>query len=153
MLYCIIGRTGTGKDYLAKKLEERGLRVLKSYTTRPMRVENEDTHIFITPEEAKDYTDRVAQIKINGYEYFATREQAKNSDVYIIDPVAFDELSANMPETALSIIYLSSDKLDRKCHAVSRAANPIKEEEIFSKRNKDESKMFSDFEKLINNMT
>ncbi len=35
MKYLIAGRTGSGKDYLARLLEQRGLRVLKSYATRP----------------------------------------------------------------------------------------------------------------------
>ena len=37
-LFCIIGRTGSGKSTLVKKAaNELGLKILKSYTTRPMR--------------------------------------------------------------------------------------------------------------------
>ncbi len=39
MIYLIIGRTGSGKNALATELETRGLRLLRTYTTRPPRDE------------------------------------------------------------------------------------------------------------------
>ena len=90
MKILIIGRSGSGKSTLANYLTEKyGLKQLESYATRPMRVKNEKGHRFITPEEAKNFTDRVAETVINGYEYFATRQQVDECDVYVIDPKRF----------------------------------------------------------------
>ena len=41
----IAGRTGAGKDTLVKELINREFRGVKSYTTRPKRTPDEDTHI------------------------------------------------------------------------------------------------------------
>jgi hypothetical protein len=68
----IIGRSGSGKDFLARELAKNGLSQVKSYTTRPPRYEGEDTHIFISAEEASRTEGKIATTVINGYEYFAT---------------------------------------------------------------------------------
>ena len=47
MLFCVLGRTSSGKDTLVNKLcEKTGAKKLISYTTRPRRDREEDTHIF-----------------------------------------------------------------------------------------------------------
>ncbi len=149
MIYLIVGRTGAGKDYLVSKLKEHGLSVVKSYATRPKRDENENTHIFITPEEAKEYTDRVAETTINGYEYFATRKQVEESDIYIIDPNGIKVLTKLMPDATFHIVYVYADNMERRLHAVSRAENKIKEEQVFDERNASENDQFDEFEDAI----
>ena len=37
-------------------------------------------------------TDRVTETVINGYQYFATREQFDECDVYVIDPNGLSDL-------------------------------------------------------------
>lgn len=121
MIYLIVGRTGSGKDYLAYKFcSKYNLKELKSYTTRPKRFEDEDTHIFINPEDSKLYTDRVAETNINGYEYFATKQQVEDCDIYLIDPNGLKYLVKNMPDTNFSIIYVSSLNNMRLNRAISR---------------------------------
>lgn len=164
MKYLIAGRSGAGKDHFAKKLVELSMNrdtesvtrdqkpivILKSYTTRPKRTETEDSHIFITETEAAAYTDKVAVTHINGYEYFATREQVENTDLYIIDPNGIDELTKNMPETDFQIIYIhAAEDVDRRINAVKRAEDKIKEEEVFSQRNAAEDAQFTEFEDRI----
>ena len=69
----IIGRSGSGKDHLARELSKHGLKQVLSYTTRPPRRPDEDTHIFIKPEESCNYKDKIATTEIAGCEYFATK--------------------------------------------------------------------------------
>lgn len=168
MMYLIAGRTGSGKDYLAKKIvelsnvitdhdkpiNEEPMTILKSYTTRPKRTESEDTHIFITKDEADTYTDKVATTKIGEYEYFATADQVEHTDLYIIDPNGIEELTKNMPDTEFQIIYVHADEdLNRRINAIKRAEDKIKEEEIFAKRNDAEDEQFTEFEdKIFNRM-
>lgn len=149
MLICIIGRTGSGKDYLAKKLEEKGLKQIKSYTTRPKRNENEDTHTFITKEEANKITDKIAVTEINGYEYFATYSQVKDNDIYIIDPNGLKVLSENLKDEKMLVVYVKADDNERKNRAINRADNKEKELEIFNKRNESEDAQFTEFENLL----
>lgn len=152
MIYLIVGRTGSGKDYLAKKLVQHGLKQVISYTTREKRTPNEDTHIFITKDEAETYPmeDKVARTVIDDAEYFATRQQVNESDIYIIDPRGLDMLVANMPETEFQIIYVKADDdMNRKINAVKRADDKIKAEEKFMSRDADEDEQFSEFEDKI----
>ena len=51
ILLCIMGRTSCGKDTLVGKLcGHTGLTAITSYTTRPRRNNEGDTHIFSTRE-------------------------------------------------------------------------------------------------------
>lgn len=149
MIYLIAGRTGSGKDYLANLLAAQGLKLVKSYATRPKRNEDEDSHIFISPEESDNYPDKVAYTKIGDYEYFATAQQVSECDAYIIDPVGIDVLTKNMPDETFHIVYVSADDMDRKINAIKRAEDKIKEEEIFDNRDMAEDQQFTEFENKL----
>lgn len=146
-MICIIGRTGSGKDYLAKEFEKLGYKVLKSYATRPKRYENEDTHIFITKEEAANITDKMAVTEINGYEYFSTISQLKENDIYIIDPEGLKTLTKSVDgKELISVIYVCVDKNKRKERAIGRTNNTEKESIVFNNRENSEDKQFTEFE-------
>lgn len=85
----LIGRSASGKDFLASELcSQYDLKQVISYTTRAPRYEGENTHLFISKEDAhKLYPleSRCATTTINGEEYFTTFEQIMECDVYIID--------------------------------------------------------------------
>lgn len=150
MKYLIIGRTASGKSTFGRILEKIGKKGVVSYTTRPKRNEDDNDHIFITPEEAKTYTDKVATTTINGYEYFATRKQVSDADYYIIDPNGFYELTDNMPEENFLVINIQADEKDRKKAYLSReSANEIE----FQKRNKAENRQFTEFERNLANQS
>lgn len=148
MKYLIVGRTGSGKDHLAKKLREHGLKQVTSYTTRPRRSES-DNHIFITKEEAEKIPVKIAPVKIGEYEYFSTPEQLPEWDIYIVEPTGVFDIADKCPNETFHLIYVSADKLERRIHAVKRAEDPIKEEQVFEKRELDEDATFKDFEKML----
>lgn len=87
-LFCVLGRTGTGKDTIVDQVcKLMGLSKVKSFTTRPQRGPEDITHVFIKPEEAEQYKrDVAAYTKIGEIEYFATVQQVLDGDFYIIDP-------------------------------------------------------------------
>lgn len=145
----IVGRTCTGKDTLVNKLTKYGYTVVKSYTTRPRRVEGENTHIFVTEQEAAAIPDRdkVATTIINGYQYFATRKQVQESDIYIIDPKGLYELTANCPEVQFEVISVTADTDKSQVEAIERGG--LKEKAIFRKRSESENEQFTDFENVI----
>ena len=97
-LFCIIGRTSSGKTSLTKAVAKRlNLKVVKSYTTRPLRpgeIEKESDHYFISEEEYPNYkNDIVAYTEINGYRYFTTSKELEECDMYVIDPEGYYILS------------------------------------------------------------
>ena len=108
-LFCIIGRTGSGKSTLVEKAaNELGLKILKSYTTRPMResesIENSD-HIFISPDEVGKYrNDMVAYTERVNYCNFATKQQIMNADFYIINPSGYKELLKSTEKMDVELI-------------------------------------------------
>ena len=150
MKIIIVGRSGSGKDTLARILQELfGYYQLLSYTTRPRRTPTEATHEFRTKEEAALLTDRVAETVINGYEYFATRQQFEECDIYLIDPKGLDSLCKNAPDIPLYVVYVEASQDTRLRRAKSRAADPDEAEEIFYSRQADEDAQFSAFEALL----
>lgn len=94
----LIGKSGSGKSTIANKLELYGLKVLKSYTTRPVRDNDENdikTHTFISDNEFDELTDKVAFTEFNDYRYCATQQQVDESDVYVIDVDGVKTLMTN----------------------------------------------------------
>lgn len=86
-VFLIVGETSSGKDSFVQKIcDEHGYSQLVSYTTRPRRNNEGNTHVFISPEEAEPYRDQmIAYTKIGEFEYFATKDQLRQSDFYVID--------------------------------------------------------------------
>ena len=159
-VYCVIGRTASGKTELVKRVAKGlGLTVLKSYTTRPMRVEEKKKgvsldHIFISKEKAKKLLkgDVVAKTKINGHVYFATLEQLREADFYIIDPNGYESLEKHLIKESifdiqLEPIFISAPYKTRMERYIQRGGTT---EADFKKRHESENKQFNQFElKLI----
>lgn len=145
----IVGRTGTGKDYLAQKLTDLGLKQVISFATRPKRSPDEDSHIFITEEEAARLTDRVAKTRIDGYEYFSTKRQVDSCDVYIIDPKGLYELVDAMPETHFIIAHITADTSKSFEHAANRAEDREKEKGVVRSRSASEDEQFTEWEERV----
>lgn len=89
VLLCVVGKTASGKDFLVNKLCERaGFKQLISYTTRERRVNEGNTHIFITDEQYQQLQDSgkiAAFTQIGQYKYCSTVDQLYDSDIYVID--------------------------------------------------------------------
>lgn len=108
----VVGRTGSGKSSLIKRLSERTeLKVLQSYTTRPKRSEMDNDHIFVSVEEylkAKENGEIAIDGEIAGNYYYSTIDQLYNSDLYTINPEALDRLLAlNLPNIKFVVVYIS----------------------------------------------
>lgn len=147
-IYLIVGRTASGKDSLAHALAEKhNLKILSSYTTRPKRPSETNEHIFIDSDQVESYRDDiVAYTKIGDYEYFATKQQLLESDLYIIDPEGIESLLNNIRgkiDVECCIIYIAVDYVTRK----QRALNMRKDLEVnFENRCRAEEDQFVDFE-------
>ena len=150
MKIMVVGRSGSGKDTLANVLKDTyGYSQLYSTTTRPRRTPDEATHVFVTEEEANQMTERVAETVIDGYQYFATKGQFEECDIYVIDPRGLDCVCKNAPDIPLYVVYVEASQDTRLARAKSRAADPDEAEKIFYSRQADEDAQFSEFEALI----
>lgn len=150
MKIMVVGRSGSGKDTLANILKDTyGYSQLYSTTTRPRRTPDEATHVFVTEEEANQMTERVAETVIDGYQYFATKGQFEECDIYVIDPRGLDCVCKNAPDIPLYVVYVEASQDTRLARAKSRAADPESAEKIFYSRQADEDAQFSEFEALI----
>lgn len=121
----VVGRTGSGKSSLIKKLCERtGLKALCSYTTRPKRSETDNDHIFVDAEEylrAKENGEIAIDGEIAGNYYYSTIEQLYNSDLYTINPEALDRLLAlDLPNIRFVTVYISCPDKIREERAMKR---------------------------------
>lgn len=146
----IVGRSGCGKDTLAMCLAQHfNMKQLISTTTRPPRYEGEKAHVFVTEKEAETMTERVAETVINGYQYFATKQQLDECDVYVVDPKGLSDVCERAPETNLCVVYVNASKKVRKQRAIDRAEDHEEAARVFDKRHADETKMFDTFEKMV----
>ena len=147
IVFLVIGRSGCGKDTLVNYMcQKYGLKKLKSYTTRPPRQNEGDTHIFISPEDVQKYQDDIiAYTKIGEFEYFATKSQLKDINFYIIDPKGVQDLE-NIPnlkeEFSFIKLFIYLPEKERKKRIALRGDS----EEAFLKRQEGEKQQFDNFE-------
>ena len=153
MKILIAGKSGTGKDYLAGLMMKNGLKLCKSYATRPPRYEGEDTHVFISKEEADAIPEKekFAKTVINGFDYFTTGEQAYANDMFTMDPQGIRDITSAMPEEIFFLVYMYADEKERKNRAVARSMDPEKEGAVFDSRAAHEKELFDPFENQLRN--
>lgn len=160
VLLCVLGKTASGKDSLVNKLCERtGLKAVTSYTTRPRRINESDTHIFTTEdvyERIKSEGKVAAYTEIAGHYYWTTIDQLYENDVYIIDYRGVQTLrELNLPNLRLVTVFINTpDKIREE-----RALTKRKDDKIaFRKRSLDEAAQFremlknADFHYSISNI-
>lgn len=100
MVILIVGKTCSGKDTVARRIEEKyGFHRIISYTTRPMRLDDVQgvSHHFLTQAEREkfDDSDIFSPTFIDGWEYFILKSQLTDGDcVYIVDPKGVDDVQA-----------------------------------------------------------
>ena len=95
-LYCIIGKSGSGKTSIVDVLEMRyTYKVLPSYTTRVPRKEEDKDHTYVKLDEYFKIPNKVCKTLFDGNYYCATSEQIEESDLYVIDLAGYVKLMNN----------------------------------------------------------
>lgn len=160
VLLCVLGRTSCGKDTLVGKLCERtGLTAITSYTTRPRRINEGDTHIFSSREvyeQMQAEGNVAAYTEIAGNIYWTTIDQLFEHSVYIIDPKGVETLrQLNLPNLRLVTVYINVPDDVRKERALNKRGD---DRLIFMKRDMAERDQFramlrnADFDYAISNI-
>ena len=159
-IFLVCGMSGSGKDTLVSNVcGKLNLNQLKSYTTRPRRVNEGETHIFISPEEVKKYrSEMIAYTKIGSFEYFATKSQLYDSAVYVIDYLGIKWMLSqpiDLSDFRFVTIYINVPDKEREARALN---NRHDEELTFYKRCFNENEQFTemifkkDFDYAITNL-
>ena len=160
VLLCIMGRTSCGKDTLVGKLCERtGLTAITSYTTRPRRTNEGNTHIFSNREEyekMKADGNIAAYTNIAGNDYWTTIEQLYQHSIYIIDPKGVETLrKLDLPNLRIVTVYINTPDDIRKERALNKRGD---DRLVFMKRDMAERDQFramlrnADFDYAISNI-
>lgn len=142
--FILIGRTGSGLKYLMKLIEEKGIKVAKSYTTRPQRDENDTCHHFIN--NINFCKTPVLKTEHNGFEYYYDLRELKTSQVIAVDPENVESLCALFPNDVFRLIEVMASNEKRLANAVKNAEDKITAEEDFVAECEAENDAFSTFE-------
>lgn len=160
VLLCVMGRTSCGKDTLVGKLcELTGLTAITSYTTRPRRTNEGETHIFSSREEYEQMQTEgnvAAYTEIAGNIYWTTIEQLYSHSVYIIDYKGIETLrQLNLPNLRLVTVFINTPDEVRKERALNKRGD---DRLTFMKRDLAEREQFrtmlrnADFDYAISNI-
>ena len=147
VLMIFVGKSGSGKSTLIRELCKReGYTQLISQTTRPRRNEDDNDHVFVTEEDyymAKLSGNIAAETEIDGYHYYATKDQVYEADYYTLDPQGLDSLlSINLPNLKPVVIYISCPDDIRMDRAVNQRGD---NKQTFRSRNYSETAQFRKF--------
>jgi len=116
-VFCIVGKSGSGKTEVVKQLEGRGYKILQSYTTRKPRGFNEWGHEFCSMDTYLDFNQNkqiAAYTYFDQHHYFATKDQLYASDIYVVDPKGIEDLKRNIKDVKFVVIYLKVKSEIRK---------------------------------------
>jgi guanylate kinase len=113
----ICGKGASGKDYLRKRLENKGYEFAVSYTTRPPREGETEgySYYFVSDEE---FTRMVEEdlwyewVEFNGWKYGTTKEQFERCSVFIMTPKGLSHLKEEHRKESF-VIYLDIPVLTR----------------------------------------
>lgn len=139
-LYLVMGMGASGKDtFVDLACETYGMTKVKSYTTRPRRSEDEDTHYFVNETEFWS-KDLIAHLSMGGYDYGATVEQLMEADFYIVDPFTAFSLPKKFKMRPCKTILLDSSLSTRLMRMSGRGDS----EEDIGKRIQEDVKIFGE---------
>ena len=132
----LAGKSASGKNFVAKKLEEHGYETIVTYTTRPKRKgEKQDiTYHFISDEEFKQKIDEGFFAEWKSYNtefgvwYYGTAlEDLKNADdksVIILTPAGYRDVRSELHNENITCIYLYANNATLKKRLVKRGDDP-----------------------------
>lgn len=126
MKIIIVGKGGSGKDYLKKKIVSRGAKESISYTTRPPRKGERDgfDYNFVDEPTFKEMIDRGefrewAFFEDKSWYYGTTLRDFSNSNIFIMTPSGVRSLSKDERNRA-TVIYLDIDEDTRRQRLIER---------------------------------
>lgn len=154
MKLIIVGKAASGKDYLKKKIENKGFKSGISYTTRqPRQNEKEGEDYYFVSEERFDQIiesgEMLEWMEFNNWKYGLSVEEFESADVMIMSKDGLDMLPKAYRDRCL-VIYLDIARMTRVERLNDR--NDINDS-IWRRMSTDDEQFdrFSDFDIRIKN--
>lgn len=116
LIICIVGESGSGKTTIAEYIErEHGIKMMESYTDRPMRYSGETGHTFVTKEEFDSFShdDMIAYTEFGGHRYCCLKKDVLDFNTYVIDErglLYLREHFSDLYEIRCMRVYASSNE-------------------------------------------
>ena len=109
-IVAIVAESGCGKTSVVNMLEDKyNYKSINSYTTRAPRSIGERGHRFISKADywEWDKDEFVAFTEFDNNYYFATRDQVKESELYVVDVAGVDYLRDKLKNTNTRVIVIN----------------------------------------------
>lgn len=150
----LVGPGASGKDFMRKRLEERGMTYAVSYTTRPPRPGEEDgkDYYFLSQEQCQAMQDEdefYEVIDFNGWSYGTTLKQFYRDDVFIMTPSGLSHLSKE--DRAKSFVIFFDIEEDIRRQRLGERVMPGHTVEARLQADRDLFAGFSDYDLKITN--
>ena len=128
-LYLVCSKSFTGKDYIVDKMcKDFNMSKVISKTTRKPRYTGENTHVFVTKEQAlKELPNSLADTYFDDNYYYTDLESINNKDFYIIDPNGIENFKYNLiKDRGVISCCIDCDFWTRLKHSIKRKDGIIK---------------------------
>jgi len=124
MKIIICGKSGSGKDFLRKRMSTLGFNYAKPYTTRPKREqENQDDYQYIDKESFLKLVEQNFFFDFNAYNgwfYGLSHDDWQNCNLFVMTPKSINGLAKEEINKIL-IIYLDIEESVRRKRIENRS--------------------------------
>lgn len=109
-LYCLIGKSGTGKSTVMQALHDAyEYTIAQSYTDRPQRTPDEQGHVFLSPAEFDTLSGLILPRSSQDGRYGMTEEMLDKSELIVLDYLGTQELLQSYTKRPVHVIGLHAD--------------------------------------------
>jgi guanylate kinase len=122
----LVGPGGSGKDYLRKKLENKGWKYGVLYTTRPMRaVEKYGVdYFFVNDQQFNDLKETSQLVEnstfANNWQYGTSLDTWSNCNLFVMSPNSLRQIKEQFTLNDVFVIYLNTPEEVRRARLMSR---------------------------------
>jgi len=135
----IIGCSGSGKDYLMRKLVERGLKGCLKWTTRPQRKHEKQsiTYNFVSDTQ---FTESINENKFLTYQTFSVTPEGKDPETWYYGVTNEEFQRAQVFIMTPGEFYNINPELRKSCFVVYLDINrSVRESRLFKRQDKNDS--------------
>ena len=154
ILVCLIGKSGSGKSEIERKLEKLGYNRIISYTTRqPRPGEESGVHYhFVNDSQFKQLIDKdilMEHASYGGNQYGSPRPVGSLNNVIVVEPDGYNQIRKIYGRQVVGV-YVDVNTEETKKRALKRLDKPTdKDIKEIEKREKEDNILFKSIENTV----